>query len=144
MSNSTLKSFRTVRVGINFISYFAARMSDTLAANSIQDGGSAKPFQASQFLVGGVVGGITLSLVSAAGTFALEKEVPTPKTLSRDFILGSILFLMIMQLLPESTGKIISLIMSLVVIPKVLSTSLPDIKELVNDEIEVKVGVPRF
>jgi len=120
---------------------------------AIQDGGApaAKPVP---FLLGAALGGTTLSLLSAAGTFALEKQEPTLKTLSRDFILGAILFLMIMQLLPESTGNLVSYIISFISIPaffsmakKVVPDVNPDSKDVIDsiiDEIEVKVGVPRF
>ena len=148
-------------------------MSDTLAANPTQKGGDPKP---TPFLLGAVLGGTTLSLLSAIGTYGLEKQVPTPKTLSRDFILGAILFIMIMQLLPESTEKLVTFVISFITIPsmvsmasKVIPTGIPTgistgistgiptgistdfsaesvitAMEAVNDEIEVKVGVPRF
>jgi Na+/phosphate symporter len=126
-------------------------MSDTLAA--IQDGGSSTP-KSIPFVLGAVLGGTTLSLLSAAGTFALEKQQPTVKTLSRDFILGAILFLMIMQLLPESTGNLVSYAISFISIPAIFSAAknvmpeaIPEVKDVIDaitDEIEVKVGVPRF
>jgi hypothetical protein len=126
-------------------------MSDTLAA--IQDGG-AQAHKPIPFLLGAVLGGTTLTLLSAVGTFALEKQQPTVKTLSRDFILGAILFLMIMQLLPESTGNLVSYVVSFISIPAIFSMAknvvpeiVPEVKEVleaITDEIEVKVGVPRF
>ncbi len=133
-------------------------MSDTLAANLTQNGGDPR---SRPFLLGALLGGTTLSILSSVGTYALEKQMPTPKTLSRDFILGSILFIMIMQLLPESTEKLITYIISFITIPSMLTMaskgiptgittgiteaeSVINAMEAVNNEIEVKVGVPRF
>ena len=61
----------------------------------------------STYAVGALLGGTSMSLLSAVGTYAVEKTKPTTKTLSRDFILGAVLLLLILQLLPESTGKLI-------------------------------------
>ncbi len=112
----------------------------------------------SNVIAGALLGGTTMSVLSAAGTYALEKKKPTTKTMARDFILGAVLLLLILQLLPESTGKLIGMITSLVSVPaaatavsavSVVSDAAAAVVENVvgsgvTDDIEVKVGVPRF
>lgn len=90
-----------------------------------------------------------MSVLSAAGTLALEKKKPTPKTLARDFILGAILLIFILQLLPESTGKLIAYVTSFIALPAAISTDSLSaltgaVTAAVTDDVEVKVGVPRF
>lgn len=107
---------------------------------------------ATTYWVGGILGGSILSAISASGSFFLEKKAPTLKAAARDFILGAILFLFLLQLLPASTTKLIGYITSFVAVPAVAGLSsvsalvetIPDsIPESLGD-IEVKVGVPRF
>jgi hypothetical protein len=105
--------------------------------------------------MGAVLGGTTMSVVSAIGTYMMEKVKPTTKSLARDFILGAILLSLIMQVLPDSTTRFVGWFLSLV--PAIASVSssleaptaslvglLPAASTLVSDEVQVKVGVPRF
>jgi hypothetical protein len=96
-----------------------------------------------------------MSAVSGAGTFFLESKAPTSKTLARDFILGAVLLLLIMQLLPESTQKLIGYVTALAAAPAAAAvaaaTTASDavaavaaVAAPVSGEPEVKVGVPRF
>ncbi len=109
---------------------------------------SDKPSGAKPYWVGALLGGSVLSAISAGGSLVLEKKNPTVKAAARDFILGAILFLFLLQLLPDSTTKLIGYITSFVAVPAV--TSLPSVASLVESipgqtqDIEVKVGVPRF
>ena len=106
--------------------------------------------------VGPVLGGSVLSVLSAGGTFLLEKRQPTPKSLARDFILGAVLILMISQLLPESTNTLLMSVLALFTSfhaasggggspsEPTQSASEPVSQTVGLDEMEVKVGVPRF
>lgn len=97
-----------------------------------------------------------MSAVSGAGTFFLEKKPPTAKTLARDFILGAVLLLLIMQLLPESTQKLIGYVMALAAAPAAAMATaaaatasdavaaVAAVAAPASGEPEVKVGVPRF
>lgn len=96
------------------------------------------------YLVGAALGGTTMSVLSAVGTAVLEKKKPTPKTLARDFILGAVLLVMILQLLPESTGRLIGYVTSLFAVPAALGALPSIVAPAASDDIEVKVGVPRF
>jgi len=106
-----------------------------------------------------LLGGITLSMMSAASSYYVEKQPPKAKALVRDFILGAILVLCITQILPESVSKSVAMLLSLgslfntknllvssqsavetIVVPKVF---VPDFTGTTED-IDVRVGVPRF
>lgn len=122
-------------------------MSDSLAVPSVES--AATISNGPSYLAGALLGGTTMSVLSAAGAIALEQKKPTPKTMARDFILGAILLIFILQLLPESTGKLIAYVTSFIALPAAISTgSLSSITEAVTsaatDDVEVKVGVPRF
>ena len=91
-----------------------------------------------------LLGGCALTAMSASSSYFMKEEAPNVKTISRDFILGAILVLFIMQLVPESVAKLMMIVMS------VVSFKMSSIKvgggsePAPSEEIEVRVGVPRF
>ena len=87
------------------------------------------------YLIGILFGGSLITSLGAVSTYSVEKKSPSIKSVSRDFIIGSLLFVMIMQLLPESSLSIIKYITSF--IPSQLA--LPK-----SDELELNVGIPKF
>jgi len=89
---------------------------------------------------GMVLGGVIISSLGAGTTYYLEEKDPSIKTVSRDFIIGAIMMMMILQLLPESSEYMIGVIMSLA--PLSLFTKAPVGGG--EPEMEVKVGVPKF
>lgn len=96
-------------------------------------------------VTGMILGGVVISALGAASSQFVENKNPTIKTISRDFIIGGVMVLMIMQLLPESSTTIIEFLLTLV--PLTLFTaSKPEVEEVVKivEEVEVKVGVPKF
>jgi len=87
-----------------------------------------------------IIGGVVISTLGAGSTYFLEEKKPSVKSVGRDFIIGSIMVMMILQLLPESSTYLIEFILSLV--PLSLFSAA---KEGGGDmDMEVKVGVPRF
>lgn len=111
----------------------------------------------SSFVIAAAVGGVAMAVVSGAGGFLMEKKVPVPKTIARDFILGAVLLLLIMQLLPESTQKLIGYVTALAAVPVAtaaaaatgaiseVAAAVPAVAALADSGVpEVKVGVPRF
>jgi hypothetical protein len=94
-------------------------------------------------VTGMVLGGVIISSLGAASTQFIEEKAPTAKTLGRDFIIGAVMVAMIMQLLPESSTSIVEFIMGLVPLA-LFSSQKTEIVEAVSNEMEVKVGVPRF
>lgn len=90
---------------------------------------------------GSVFGGVTLATVSASVMWFAEGTVPNGKTIGRDVVLGIILFFILYQLLPESTGMLITTVLSYISFAQ-LSTD--DVAIPIVDDMEVRVGVPKF
>jgi hypothetical protein len=86
-----------------------------------------------------IIGGVVISSMGAGSTYFLEEKNPTFKSMARDFIIGAIMVMMIIQLLPESTSSLIQYTMSLVPLALLSKTQLES-----EPDVEVKVGVPRF
>ena len=89
---------------------------------------------------GMVIGGVVISCLGAASTYYLEEKNPSIKSVGRDFIIGAIMVMMILQLLPESSTYLIEYILAL--IPLSLASTATSGGG--DTEVEVKVGVPRF
>jgi RsiW-degrading membrane proteinase PrsW (M82 family) len=88
-------------------------------------------------MYGILIGGSLISALGALSTYNVENKKPTIKSISRDFIIGSVLFLLIMQLLPESSSYMIQSITSFV------SSGLPTLSTSVDD-MDIQVGIPQF
>ena len=117
-----------MRIDFSFFSYFASRMSEN--GSSI-------------YWIGGTLGGLTLASVSALVMWIAEKKIPNGKTLGRDILLGIILFFILLQLIPESTTMLITGLISFVTVTAVkIEDAVPKVPSL--EEMEVRVGVPRF
>ena len=95
----------------------------------------------SVYLLGAGLGGAALATTSAVGMWFLEKKKPTGKTVGRDFILGAILVVLLLQIVPESTT---SLLTGLLAFIPMASAPIMDVTVPSVDEVEVRVGVPRF
>ena len=115
--------------------------------------------------IGPVLGGVALSIVSTVGNYVVEKKAPQAKAVVRDFILGAILMLLITQILPESTNRLVASILTITTVGthmvqaggttllESVADSTPTISTAVvaapsssssTEEYEVRVGVPRF
>jgi len=92
----------------------------------------------SQLVIGILFGGALISSLGAIGNYSLENKQPTMKSVMRDFIIGSVLFLLIMQLLPESSESLLSYITSMSFI-----SAIPDMSSSV-EELDIQVGLPEF
>jgi hypothetical protein len=93
-------------------------------------------------VTGMILGGVVISALGAASTHFVEEKKPSVKSLCRDFIIGSIMVAMIMQLLPESTTSIVEFVVALA--PLTLFTPSKTEPVEIKEEMEVKVGVPKF
>ena len=89
---------------------------------------------------GMVLGGIVIAMLGAVSTIYLEEKNPSVKSVVRDFIIGAIMLLCILQLLPESSTSLIQAVMASIPFSLPLSALQP----VVQDDMEVKVGVPNF
>lgn len=91
------------------------------------------------WFLGLFLGGTIISSLGAISTYTMEEKIPTIKSVSRDFIIGTILFGFILYLLPDSTNSVLTYISSLLVLTKTLSP----ISSL-EEAIEIEVGIPKF
>jgi len=91
---------------------------------------------------GMVLGGVVIASLGAGTTYYVEEKQPTVKTIARDFIIGAIMMMMILQLLPESSEFMIGTIMSLAPLSMFSGKGLMGGGD--GPEMEVKVGVPNF
>jgi len=87
-----------------------------------------------QYVIGFLFGGSLISFLGALSTYSVEKKQPTTKSVMRDFIIGSVLFLLIMQLLPESSASLLSYITAFSFMPSLSS----------SDDLDIQVGMPQF
>lgn len=90
---------------------------------------------------GMVLGGIVIAVLGAVSTIYLEEKNPSAKSITRDFIIGAIMLACILQLLPESSTSLIQTVMASIPFSLPLS-ALQSVA--VQDDMEVKVGVPNF
>ena len=99
--------------------------------------------------IGPILGGLSLATLSAGSVYYMDNKLPETKILARDFVLGAVLFLIIMQILPESTSQLIQFACGLVTfrmptLPKMSGGAETTSPELILADPEVKVGVPNF
>ena len=88
-------------------------------------------------MYGIIIGGTLISALGALSTYNVENKKPTMKSITRDFIIGSVLFLLIMQILPESSLSMIQYVTSFI------PSSLPTLSTSVDD-MDIQVGIPKF
>jgi RsiW-degrading membrane proteinase PrsW (M82 family) len=95
-----------------------------------------------------ILGGVVISSLGAGTMYFLEEVKPSVKTVARDFIIGAVMMLMIVQLLPESSEYMITTIMALIPLSvSVSALATPEVQQKGGKdtgEMEVKVGVPNF
>jgi hypothetical protein len=95
---------------------------------------------------GMVLGGVLISAIGAGSTIFVEEKSPSAKSLSRDFIIGATMVALIMQILPESSTTTIQFLLGLA--PLALFSGKGKEEQLQKgggeEDLEVKVGVPRF
>ena len=91
-----------------------------------------------------VLGGVVISSLGAGTMYFLEENQPSVKTVARDFIIGALMMMMILQLLPESSEYMLSIVMSLVPLSMFAKAEAQAGGAGAEPEMEVKVGVPNF
>jgi hypothetical protein len=94
----------------------------------------------SPLVPGMIIGGVVISCLGAGSTYLLEEKKPSIKSVGRDFIIGAIMVMMILQLLPESSTYLIEYVLSLIPLSLASTAKIGG----GETEVEVKVGVPRF
>jgi hypothetical protein len=95
---------------------------------------------------GMVLGGALISAIGAGSTIFVEEKRPSAKSLSRDFIIGATMVALIMQILPESSTSTIEFLLGLVPLTLFSASTQKGGAggSAADEDLEVKVGVPRF
>lgn len=89
------------------------------------------------------LGGVIISGLGAASVYAMEKKQPTVKSIMRDFIIGCVLVLMLVQLLPDSVQTVMGFLPS---VSSVVSgaVAMASAGKEASSDMEIQVGVPGF
>lgn len=90
--------------------------------------------------IGVVFGGLVVSALGGIAEYMKEKEMPSTKGLMRDFFIGAVLVLFLLQILPESMENIFSFLPSV----KGLTDVLPSVGGGGGAEPDLQVGPARF
>ena len=90
-----------------------------------------------------VIGGLTISGLGAATVYTIEKKQPTIKSIMRDFIIGCVLVLMLVQLIPDSVQSLVGFLPSAASVLSGAAAMASSVAEPSN-EMEIQVGVPGF
>jgi len=82
-----------------------------------------------------LLGGVVVSALGGAAEYMKEKEFPSYKSLVRDFLVGSILVLFLLQIVPDSMNSLVGSL-----------PALPSLGSLTGGAIEpdLQVGPARF
>lgn len=64
------------------------------------------------YLTGMILGGILISLLGSLGEYLRESTWPKPKAMTRDFLIGAMLVVFLMQILPESMTNLLGFLPS--------------------------------
>jgi hypothetical protein len=86
-------------------------------------------------LVGMAVGGFLVSVLGGVAEYVKEKQFPNTKGLVRDFFIGAIMVLFVLQILPDSMTNLLGSLPSLPSLPSISASSL---------EPDLQVGPARF
>jgi hypothetical protein len=100
---------------------------------------AGSPVQTNVMLAGMAIGGSVISFIGSAAHYMSEKELPKTKAIIRDFIIGAILVLLLLQLIPDSMSSVFSSLPSmsgLMAGGAALLEQAPD--------MEIQTGVPGF
>ena len=100
----------------------------------------------SSMLAAGIaIGGVTIAGVGAASTFYMENKKPSIKSIMRDFIIGSVLVLMLIQLLPDSIQQVASFLPSFSSVATMVGGAAAEtVSAAASNDMEIQVGVPGF
>ncbi len=89
------------------------------------------------YVYGMLLGGTVVSALGGAVEYWKEKEIPPIKGLMRDFIVGAVLVLFLLQIVPDSMASLVSALPSL--------PEMPGLGSMVASvEPDLQVGPARF
>ncbi len=74
-------------------------------------------------IVGVTLGGLFIAALGGVAEYMREKQMPQPKGVMRDFLVGVVLVLFLIQILPESMGTLFAFLPNV----KDISASIPSV-----------------
>ena len=90
----------------------------------------------STYVYGMLLGGAVVSALGGAAEYWKEKEIPSYKSFVRDFLVGAVLVLFLLQIVPESMSSLVNALPSMPAIPNLGSVG--------SVEPDLQVGPARF
>ena len=92
-------------------------------------------------VMGITLGGLLVSALGAGAEYMREKELPSYKGIVRDFLIGAVLVIFLLQIMPDSMANLIQFLPSM----KSLTASVPSVKDLTGDSgPDLQIGPARF
>lgn len=106
---------------------------------------SGVPSSSQSMVLGMSIGGVVISSVGAIAGYSMEKKKPTVKSLIRDFIIGAILVLMLLQILPDSAQTLVDTVRSLPSFSSgLMSGGGGSSSGSSFGDMDIQVGIPKF
>jgi hypothetical protein len=91
--------------------------------------------------MGIVAGGLLISTLGGVAEYMREKEMPSYKGLIRDFLIGAVLVVFLLQIMPDSMANVFTFLPTF----KGLSDAVPSVGSLGGDAgPDLQIGPARF
>lgn len=92
--------------------------------------------------LGIVAGGVLISALGGVAEYMREKEMPSYKGLLRDFLIGAVLVIFLLQIMPDSMASIFAYFPSM----KGLTDAVPSMQEITGGDAgpDLQIGPARF
>ena len=94
----------------------------------------------SSSILGIVTGGLFVSALGGVAEYVREKEMPSPKGLVRDFLIGAVLVIFLLQIMPDSMSTLFTFLPSL----KTLQNAVPSVELGGDAGPDLQLGPARF
>jgi len=94
-------------------------------------------------IFGIVAGGVLISALGGVAEYMREKEMPGYKSLVRDFLIGAILVVFLLQIMPDSMANVFTYLPSM----KVLADAVPSVSSMSGGGDagpDLQIGPARF
>lgn len=93
-------------------------------------------------VMGIVAGGVLVSALGGVAEYMREKEMPSYKGLVRDFLIGAVLVIFLLQIMPESMGTMLAFMPSF----KGITDVVPSVNVMTGGDAgpDLQIGPARF
>lgn len=94
-------------------------------------------------ILGITLGGLFISALGGVAEYMREKQMPQPKGMIRDFLIGVVLVMFLLQIVPESMGTLFAFLPTL----NTIKDSIPAVPSMVGGADigpDLQIGPARF